>query len=735
MNNILDLSSSFDFNNNNVVKGEIEIDDVFELENNIEILVQDKIIEPTREVQTVTADEDYDQLGTVTVNPIPDEYIIPDGTLDVDANGDVDVTMFRMARVGVYTPPTLQDKEVIPTKEEQIISYDEDYDGLNSVIVNSIPDEYIIPTGTLNINKNGTQNVNNYDNVKVKVKSVANIGPKHLYLIKDGVEQTDITGGSAFLDMGLGTGYTSISQGNGYLGLCVAEATRSFTFANSFDYNKYTKLCVEWAYPKADNYGNYIAPTIGVKISKQPSDDSMVKTFLMHGGNTRETKPKTITELDIVDTVEGSKVNIIIGRTGYGSDFPSYPAHIYNLYLESSAINLQDKSIEVVQNGTQIITPDTDYDGLNSVEVNVNVLGGGDIDPNASFEILAWNGGNPSAVKLAEGLTSLPSCFTPKNNTSGFGAYIKKLILPNTFVRLHENLFENYRNLEEINLENVTQFYNGVFKGCASLKSITLPEGMNVGTGFSRNPNKLQHSMFNGCSNLEHVGIPSNIIGFGYACFSGCSNLIMDELPEGITEIGPGYLPSGGSSDSGSVFQNCSNITFSKLPDGLTNFAGPSNFSGCTKITISTLPDSITNLAGSTFSGCTSITTFNTNNVQKITNNEFSNCTGLVSIVMPKLIQNNASSQSYTVFLNCTALKAVWIGNAVTKLTNYTFRNCSALQKIYIDLPRATASTLAGYAKGYTYDVDNSAKVIYNDDAGFITQAEFEAIDWSNYTE
>ena len=44
MNNILDLSGSLDFNNNNVVKGEIGVDDVFELENNIEILVQDKTI-------------------------------------------------------------------------------------------------------------------------------------------------------------------------------------------------------------------------------------------------------------------------------------------------------------------------------------------------------------------------------------------------------------------------------------------------------------------------------------------------------------------------------------------------------------------------------------------------------------------------------------------------------------------------------------------------------------------
>lgn len=391
---------------------------------------------------------------------------------------------------------------------------------------------------------------------------------------------------------------------------------------------------------------------------------------------------------------------------------------------------LQNKSIEITKNGTQIITADEGYDGIGLVDIVTNIAG----DPNASFEILEWSSGNPSAVKLAEGLASLPSCFTPKSTTSGFGAFIKKLILPSTFVRLYENAFENYSRLEEVNLENVEQFYNGVFKGCTSLKSIILPEGMNVGTGFSRNPNKLQHSMFNGCSSLEHVGIPSNIIGIGYACFSGCSNLIMDELPESITEIGPGYLPSGGYSDSGYVFSNCRNITFSKLPDSLTSMTGPGNFSGCTKITISTLPDSITNLAGYTFSGCKSITTFNTNNVQKIANNEFSSCTGLVSVVMPKLIQNNASSQSYSVFQDCTALKAAWIGNSVTKLTSYTFRNCPALQKIYIDLPRATASTLTGYAKGYTYDVNNSAKVIYNDDAGFITQAEFEAIDWSTYT-
>lgn len=188
MNNILDLSSSLDFNNNDVVKGEIEIDDVFELENNIEILVQDKTIEPTKETQTVTVDEDYDQLGTVTVNPIPDEYIIPDGTLDVDTNGDVDVTMFRTARVGVYTPPELQDKEVIPTKNEQIVRYDENYDGLNQVTVKSIPNKYVVPIGTLEINENGNKDVRNYANVDVNIDNEINLQSKSITIIENGTQ-------------------------------------------------------------------------------------------------------------------------------------------------------------------------------------------------------------------------------------------------------------------------------------------------------------------------------------------------------------------------------------------------------------------------------------------------------------------------------------------------------------------------------------------------------------------
>ena len=665
MNNILDLSSSLDFNNSGVIKGEIEIDDIFELENNIEILVQDKIIEPTREIQTVTADEDYDQLGTVTVNPIPDEYIIPDGTLDVDANGDVDVTMFRMARVGVYTPPTLQDKEVTPTKEEQIISYDEDYDGLNSVIVNSIPDEYIIPSGTLDINKNGTQNISNYDNVKVKVESVANIGPKHLYLIKDGVEQTDITGGSAFLDMGLGTGYTSISQGSGYLGLCVAEATRSFTFVNSFDYNKYTKLYIEWAYPKADNYGNYVAPTIGVKISKQPSDASVVKTFLMNGGDIRETKPKTITELDIMDATEGSKVNIIIGRTGYGPDFPNYPAHIYNLYLESSAINLQNKNIEVVQNGTQTIISDTDYDGLNSITVNTNVI-------EDLMEELTTQ--SEEITKQENNLQDIVEFLESKvEGEEGMGMRILKCDTNGYPAELEIYGFEK---VPDYYLDNYSES-NPTYRAFFRMTKLVIKEGVKEIGSYAFRYNS---SLVGSCETI----LPNSLEKIGTHTFRS-SRIDIKELPPNLVSIGQGAF-------------RFSNVSFKQIPDGVT----------------------------------------------KIPRETFEQAYNITQLSMRNVSDLDAISNGLCAFGGADNLKAVWIGSKVTNttLTQYAFNisNILYVPKVFIDLPRATIESFTYYSCGFstTNNQDNEAaknRIVCNDDEGWLTKEEFDAINWSTYAE
>ena len=90
-------------------------------------------VTPTKEQQVFNHEDSYGY-DNVTVNPIPSEYIIPDGTLDVSENGDVDVTMFRKARVGVYIPPKLQEKSIEITENgEKSIVPDDGFDGLSSV--------------------------------------------------------------------------------------------------------------------------------------------------------------------------------------------------------------------------------------------------------------------------------------------------------------------------------------------------------------------------------------------------------------------------------------------------------------------------------------------------------------------------------------------------------------------------------------------------------------------------
>ena len=111
-----------------------------------EVKLQTKTATPTTSSQTISPDSTYTGLSSVTVNPIPSQYIIPTGTKSISANGTgIDVTSYAAVDVAVpSSTPVLQDKtNIAPTESSQTITPDTGYDGLSSVQINAVSSTYV----------------------------------------------------------------------------------------------------------------------------------------------------------------------------------------------------------------------------------------------------------------------------------------------------------------------------------------------------------------------------------------------------------------------------------------------------------------------------------------------------------------------------------------------------------------------------------------------------------------
>ena len=146
-------------------------EEIITLEENIEYIeptTQEKTITPTKEEQVVIPDDNIFALSKVTIEKIPDEYIIPNGEISITENGIYNVTENEKANVNVQPP--LQAKT---TTENGTVTPDVEYYGLSSVEVN-VP---IYKLGTKTITKNGTyiatdDGLDGYSQVEVSTSGV-----------------------------------------------------------------------------------------------------------------------------------------------------------------------------------------------------------------------------------------------------------------------------------------------------------------------------------------------------------------------------------------------------------------------------------------------------------------------------------------------------------------------------------------------------------------------------------
>ena len=112
-------------------------------EENIRITpaLQEKIVTPTSQVQTITPDANNAGLSKVTIEAIDNE----EKTVTITESGTTEITpttgksgLSKVTAIVNIPAPTFQEKTVAPTTSAQEVTADENYSGLSKVTVNAV---------------------------------------------------------------------------------------------------------------------------------------------------------------------------------------------------------------------------------------------------------------------------------------------------------------------------------------------------------------------------------------------------------------------------------------------------------------------------------------------------------------------------------------------------------------------------------------------------------------------
>ena len=106
---------------------------------------------------------------------------------------------------------------------------------------------------------------------------------------------------------------------------------------------------------------------------------------------------------------------------------------------------------------------------------------------------------------------------------------------------------------------------------------------------------KLGDYVFNGCSGLTSLPLPSSVTKIGCYALFNCIGLTSLTLPSSVTEIGE------------LAFLNCRGLTNFTIPSGVTSI-GSGAFFSCYGLISLTIPSSVTAIGSMAFNGCSSLT-------------------------------------------------------------------------------------------------------------------------------
>ena len=247
--------------------------------------------------------------------------------------------------------------------------------------------------------------------------------------------------------------------------------------------------------------------------------------------------------------------------------------------------------------------------------------------------------------------------------------------------KVPDNIFRDCKNLQQVNLSNMTEIGKWAFKNCA-LTEITIPASVTI----------IQEEAFKDCSALKtlkfEAGTSEKELVLKEEAFFGCGNM---DLANG------GVLPSRIISIAARTFQGCG-ITKLTLPTnekltGITrklDFNGVQTdnmgalgygaFFGCSKLTDLTIPANVTVINEVVFKDCNlqNVIFDDATKITEIQKNAFTNNQNLTGLFAGKHF-DNLKTIGEGAFLNCFKLTDADFYNLtknITRIERETFRNC-----------------------------------------------------------
>ena len=216
--------------------------------------------------------------------------------------------------------------------------------------------------------------------------------------------------------------------------------------------------------------------------------------------------------------------------------------------------------------------------------------------------------------------------------------------------------FYGCTNLRQIKLgTSVQSIGESAFYGCRKLESVV----------FSDSLLYIGAKAFSRCG-LQSISIPNSVIEIGSWAFSNCSLLSEVVLPDSLYQ---GTIPYA-------IFENCTNLTRVELPSYI-DIIGSEAFKNCSSLESIELPTMIVEIGSEAFSGCSSLTEANLllGSGAIVGSSAFYNCCNLKRLV----INAPYSYSLYNVYLKShafegTGLESITIkSHQVPNITQNTF--------------------------------------------------------------